>query len=64
MMEMPLFEFECLECGAEFESLVRKASEKAEVRCPACDSRKLEEKVSGFASGSGSKDCRPSSGGG
>ena len=60
---MPLYEFECLECGTEFETLVRKASEKTEVKCPACESRKLEEKVSGFASGSGSGDCAPSGGG-
>ncbi len=64
---MPLYEFTCLDCGAEFESLVRKASETADVRCPACDGKKLEEKVSSFASvsksgTSGTANCTPSGG--
>jgi putative FmdB family regulatory protein len=41
---MRLYEFECLHCGFEFEALVQRASEKARVKCPACDSLKLEEK--------------------
>jgi putative FmdB family regulatory protein len=40
---MPIYEFECLECGAAFEKLVRKADTKAEV------ARKLEEKRSVFS---------------
>jgi len=62
---MPLYEFSCLDCGVEFESLVRKASEVTEVKCPACNSKKLEDKVSSFASvskagSSGSANCAPS----
>jgi putative FmdB family regulatory protein len=64
---MPLYEFECLECGVEFEKLVQKASETAQVQCPACNSQKLEEKVSRFSSvsaagSSSSADCAPSGG--
>jgi len=59
---MPLYEFECLECGAAFETLVLRSSGKDEVKCPKCGSRKLDEKISSFASGSG--DCAPSGGGG
>lgn len=59
---MPLYEFECLDCGFEFETLVRKVSEKAEVKCPACDGVKLEEKISSFASASKSGNCAPSGG--
>ena len=62
---MPLYEFICRDCGAEFESLVLKASESAEVKCPACNSKKLEEKFSSFASVSSSgvsaaANCAPS----
>ncbi len=64
---MPLYEFACLDCGAEFEKLVLKASETETVHCPACNSRKLEEKVSSFASvtkagASGAGNCAPSGG--
>lgn len=62
---MPLFEFECLECGVEFEKLVRKADAVSEVACPACGSRRVDKKMSTFASlakGSSSSICAPSGG--
>jgi putative FmdB family regulatory protein len=58
-----MFEFICLECRFEFESLVRRASEKEEMKCPKCGGSDLEEKISRFASGPGAGDCAPSSGG-
>jgi len=64
---MPIFEFACTECGKEFECLVLKSSEMAGQKCPECNSMKLEEKVSSFASvsdsgGSGLSNCTPSGG--
>lgn len=47
---MPIYEFGCCECGVEFEKLVLKAGDITDVKCPACGSPKLEEKISGFAS--------------
>ena len=47
---MPLYEFDCSECGTAFEKLVRKADATSEVVCPVCGSRKVNEKVSAFAS--------------
>jgi putative FmdB family regulatory protein len=64
---MPLFEYVCLECGAEFEKLIMKNTEADDISCPACNSRKLEEKFSSFsaASSNGSSslsNCAPSGG--
>jgi putative FmdB family regulatory protein len=56
---MPIYEFECRECGARFEKLVQKASEKPEVKCPACAGNKLEEQISTFASGANPGSCAP-----
>ncbi len=65
---MPLYEFSCCECGVEFEKLVRRQDETAELKCPQCGSGKLEEKISAFASfskgrsASSSAACAPSGG--
>ncbi len=65
---MPIFEFECLECGVEFERLVIKAGAVSEVACPICGSRRVDQKISTFASlGTGgsaasSGGCAPSGG--
>lgn len=47
---MPLFEFECSECGEPFEELVRSASAVDEVVCPCCGSQHVRKKISTFAS--------------
>lgn len=60
---MPIYEFECLECGAEFETLVKKSSEKEALKCPACGSSQLADKLSSFSPGSGAGNCAPSGGG-
>lgn len=61
---MPLYEYACLDCGAEFEKLVLRSGEAEEVRCPGCGSGRLEERISSFASVSagGAPDCAPSGG--
>lgn len=48
---MPMYEFRCGKCAAIFEELVRK-TDKA-VRCPECDSPKVERLLSrvGFSVG-------------
>lgn len=48
---MPMFEFTCRECGAEFEELCTAAEvEAGEVACPECGAQKADKKLSVFAS--------------
>lgn len=45
---MPLFEYECRECGKHFEALVTEARRPM---CPSCKSENLEKLVSVFGVG-------------
>jgi putative FmdB family regulatory protein len=45
---MPLFEYICKECEAQFEALVTGSSQP---HCPKCDSARLEQQYSSFAVG-------------
>ncbi|HSB53091.1 MAG TPA: zinc ribbon domain-containing protein [Gemmatimonadales bacterium] len=40
---MPIYEYACTKCGKEFETLVRGDTR---VACPACESAKVERKMS------------------
>lgn len=40
---MPIFDFHCTDCGADFEALVRNNST---AKCPKCGSEKLERLLS------------------
>lgn len=44
---MPIFEYTCQRCGADFELLL--ASTTAAARCPECDSARLRRHLSLFA---------------
>ncbi|MEW6184340.1 MAG: zinc ribbon domain-containing protein [Thermodesulfobacteriota bacterium] len=44
---MPIFEYTCLDCGRDFETIVFKSTEK--VCCPQCNTENLEKKMSKFA---------------
>ena len=47
---MPIYEFECADCGKPFEALVFTSSKISEVTCPTCKSRNINKKISTFAS--------------
>ena len=47
---MPIYEFQCTDCGQPFEELVRSAEAVADVECPSCGSQHVRKKVSIFAS--------------
>lgn len=44
---MPIFEYRCRDCGAEFEKIVRSGGDP--VVCEQCNSRKLDRLLSVFA---------------
>lgn len=48
VLRMPMFEFQCKECGKDSELLVRSADWQGE-RCPSCGSTRLTKKLSIFA---------------
>jgi putative FmdB family regulatory protein len=52
---MPLYEYRCTECGAEFEKQLRFAEADQIPQCPECESPKTRKKLSRVAS-FGSKD--------
>ncbi|MDY6954735.1 MAG: zinc ribbon domain-containing protein [Thermodesulfobacteriota bacterium] len=51
---MPLFEFRCVQCNAEFEHIVFSADEEP-VKCPTCGAPHPERLLSVFSSGRGAK---------
>jgi len=62
---MPIYEYGCQECGAEFEKLV---AAQASVTCPSCASRRVMRRISlvGIKTGSraGTAEMSAPSGGG
>ena len=55
---MPLYEFHCSDCDKGSEVLVRSTDWKG-TTCPHCGSRKIEKKLSVFASSAGAEDIAP-----
>jgi len=52
---MPIYEYSCTACGADFDQLVRASDTPA---CPYCESQKLERRMSAAAfSGTASKSA-------
>ncbi|MDX9715684.1 MAG: zinc ribbon domain-containing protein [Dissulfurispiraceae bacterium] len=53
---MPIYEFSCDKCSAEFSTIVQAADDK--VVCPRCGSDEVSKLISPFSCGSGSPfDC-------
>jgi len=51
---MPIFDFQCKECGKKFDLMISN-SEKAKATCPDCNSSNLKQMLSLFNTGGGSK---------
>lgn len=47
---MPMYEYHCEQCGAEFEELVSSSTRDSEVECPECEREGgAQRKLSAFA---------------
>ncbi|WP_020469195.1 FmdB family zinc ribbon protein [Zavarzinella formosa] len=61
---MPMYDFECEECGVNFEQLVRRESDIPMVTCPACSSARVAKAISLPAAPVNSAMAMPMGGGG
>jgi putative FmdB family regulatory protein len=50
---MPIFDFECSDCGNKFDLLIAN-KDKNKVQCPTCESRNVKQLLSVFATTSSS----------
>jgi putative FmdB family regulatory protein len=63
---MPMYEFTCQRCGADFEELCSVTeADSGKVECPECGAKKSKKQMSTFAaggnaSGGGGPACGPS----
>ncbi len=51
---MPIYEYRCDDCGAEFEKRVARAADSGGVECPSCGEKHLTMRLSTFAAVTGS----------
>lgn len=48
---MPIYEYQCRECGTKCEIFEKSMNSKGEHKCPSCGSGKLKKLMSGFTAG-------------
>jgi putative FmdB family regulatory protein len=48
---MPIYEYTCQDCGAQFENFVRSISASVEAKCPECGGTHLKKGWSVFGTG-------------
>jgi putative FmdB family regulatory protein len=61
---VPVFEYKCQKCGAEFDDLDSVDNRDKPHKCPACGSMKSERQMSVFCANSGDSGGGDSGGGG
>jgi len=64
MTVMPIYEYECLDCGERFELLQRMGEGSANLTCPQCGESRVTKQFSTFASASSGSSASMSSFGG
>jgi putative FmdB family regulatory protein len=58
---MPIYEYQCDKCGAEFQDLVMSRAAEIDVRCKQCNSEQVTKLLSGSAVKSGASTSPASS---
>ena len=58
---MPIYEYECENCGHKFELLRRLSDQDGEIKCPKCGKQEAKRVLSSFATSSSGSSCAPSS---
>lgn len=46
---MPIYEYECIDCGERFEKLIRNVEKPPEITCPSCESLDVQRLISQVA---------------
>lgn len=46
---MPIYEYNCQDCGARFEKLIRREADLESLSCPSCGEKRLAKQHSTFA---------------
>lgn len=59
---MPIYEFECLDCKALFERIVRSADAAKEVACKNCGSKNIRKTISAGSYTLGKGSALPAAG--
>ena len=57
---MPIYEYECSECGERFEFRRNMSDDDGEIRCPKCGVEEVGRVFSVFAAGFSGNACAPS----
>jgi putative FmdB family regulatory protein len=58
---MPIYEYECRQCGARMERLIRSQADIPEC-CPACNAKKLQKVFSAFSVRASASSAKPACG--
>ena len=56
---MPIYEYECKECGEKFEYFNWSGEDEKFLKCPKCGAKQVKRLISSFSKGSGNS-CAPS----
>ena len=57
---MPIYAYECKNCGEKFDLLIGVTSEKTELKCKKCNSKNIQKTISSFSVGNKSSFSGPS----